>query len=313
MTISFIIPHKGREELLALTIESIFAIEHGDYQVEVIIVTQNTTLEGSYSEQNGIPCKIIFRPEHETIAKLRNIGVSQSSGEYLAFIDADVDLSQNWLMVMLDELSVQQDRVIVSALQQSRSSAGSIEKIKVVFQMTRADKEVEYISTQNLFMPRTIFEQSGGFPENLITCEDYYFTQKVRQFGKLYVTSKTSYIHLGEDKNYREVFRKEIWRGQSNLPSMRNRKITFCELPSILIPLWIAFFSFMIVFFSIVGKFGIACIGCMLIIFPVLCYAARLYSIGKQQHIRFGEAVKFYSVYFFARTIGTFVGLVKGR
>jgi len=50
-----------------------------------------------------------------------------------------------------------------------------------------------------------------------------------------------------------------------------------------------------------------------LVAFPVLCYAARLYLIGKKQHIHFGEAIKFYSVYFFARTIGTFIGLVKGK
>ncbi|MEK7813984.1 MAG: glycosyltransferase family A protein, partial [Candidatus Desantisbacteria bacterium] len=227
MLISFIVPHKGREELLAITIESIFAMEHGDCQIEVIIVTQNTTLECSYAEQKDVPCKIVFRPEHETIAKLRNIGVSQSSGDYLAFIDADVILSQDWLMVLVNELDVKQELVAVSALQQCGSDAGNIEKIKVAFQMTRADREVEYIGTPNLFMSRTIFEQAGGFPEDIIACEDYCFTQRVRQFGKLYVTSKTAYIHLGEDKNYREVFRKEIWRGQSNLPSMRNRRITF--------------------------------------------------------------------------------------
>ena len=255
MRVSFIIPHKGREELLAQTIKSILEIEHNDCQIEVIVVTQNTTLECSYAEQSGIPCKIIFRPEHETIAKLRNIGVSHSSGEYLAFIDADINLSQNWLMIMLNELYVKQDRVVVSSLQQCNPAAGNIEKIKVVFQITRADREVEYIGTSNLFMPRMIFKQAGGFPENIIVCEDYYFTQKVRQFGKLYVTSKASHIHLGEDKNYKEVFQKEIWRGQSNLPSMRNRKVTFLELPSILFPFWMTFFSFMALFFSIVGRF----------------------------------------------------------
>lgn len=313
MVVSFIIPHKGREELLVQTIKSISAIEHNDHQIEVIIVTQNTTLECSYADQDGIPCKIIFRPEHETIAKLRNIGVSQSSGEYLAFIDADIDLAQNYLMVMLNELHVKQDRVAVSALQQCNPDAGNIEKMKVVFQITRADREVEYIGTQNLFMSRMVFEQAGGFPEDIVTCEDYCFTQKVRRFGELYVTSKTSYIHLGEDKNYREVLRKEIWRGQSSLPSLRNRKITFCELPGILLPFWMAFFSFMALFFSIVGRFGVACMGCMLVIFPVLCYSIRLCLTGKQQHIHFGEAFKYYSVYFFARTIGTFVGLVKGK
>ncbi|MBU0701857.1 glycosyltransferase family 2 protein [bacterium] len=313
MLVSFIIPHKGREELLIQTIESIFAMEHEDYQIEVIVVTQNATLECLYAEQKGISYKIIFCPEHKTIASLRNIGVSQSSGEYLAFIDADIDLSQNWLMVMLNELHAKQDRVAVSALQQCKSDAGSIEKIKVILQMSRADQEVEYIGTANLFMSRAIFEQAGGFPEDIVTCEDYYFTQKARQFGKLYVASKASHIHLGEDKNYREVFRKEMWRGQSNLPSMRNRKITFWELPSILLPFWMAFFSFVALFFSIVERFGVACMGCVVVVFPVLFYAARLYLMGKQQHVCFKEAVGFYGVYFFARTIGTFVGLVKGK
>ena len=310
MLVSFIIPHKGREELLNLTMQSILNLEFDLEQIEIIVVTQNKKLEEFTICPNISSIKVVFRPEHETIASLRNTGGKIASGEYLAFLDADVQISRNWLVVMFAELETNSECVLVSAIQQSSPNSGIIEKIRVILNNISADRPVEFLGTANLFITRKIFEEVGGFPEEIITCEDYYFTNEVHQIGELYCTSQASFIHLGEDKSYSELFRKEIWRGQSNLQSLRGRKIVLREIPSILTPLWQTFFFLATILTVLLGKITAVLFCFVMVSIPVVLYAVRLYKIGRSR-VSFIESLWFYCVYHSARIIGTITGVFR--
>jgi len=310
MCVSFIIPHKGREELLERTLQSILDLEFDLQQIEIIVVTQNKTLECAHIDRNKVNFTIIFRSEHETISALRNAGVANTSGDYLAFLDADILLSPNWLDIMRKELHAEPNRVLISAVQRCGPEAGTIEKIRVLLNQISADSPVEFLGGGNLFMSRAIFMDVGGFPENVVTCEDYYFTNKVAQRGQMYRTSKASFVHLGEDKNSFELFRKEIWRGQSNLLSVKGRKIAAREIPSILTPLWQAFCLLSAVLSLLLGKLAFAFLCLLMVCLPTFLYAVRLYRTGKN-HLGFIHALWFYCVYHLARIIGTITGIFK--
>ncbi|GAK59418.1 glycosyl transferase, family 2 [Candidatus Vecturithrix granuli] len=310
MLVSFIIPHKGRTELLEQTLQSIANLEFDQTELEVIIVTQNNTLDDLKHENTQFHLQTIFQPGDKTISALRNVGVRHASGEYLVFLDADIQLSPNWLHVMFDELDQHPDRVLVSAIQQCAPEAGIIEQIRVILNNTAADSTVQFLDGRDLFLKRSIFEKAGGFPEHLVTCEDYYFTNTVHQQGELYFTSKASYIHLGEDKSYAEMFRKEIWRGQSNLQSMRGRKIILRELPSFFMPLWQGVLLLLSIISLGIAQIDFAFFSLVISCLPIVLYTLRLYGIGKGR-IQFLDALHFYSIYFPARTIGTIIGLFK--
>lgn len=304
MRISFIIPHKGREEFLAQTIASIHELDVGGNQVEIVVVTQNATFSHPAIQPYLAFVKVISRPEHETIATLRNIGVSHSTGEYLAFLDADIELARNWLTVMLGELNAAPDRMMVGAVQQCGPDAGAVEKIRTILSQASADRPAQFLGSGNLLLRRSTFEQVNGFPAELATCEDYYFTERVTQLGEVYCTSKTSFVHLGEDQDYAALFRKERWRGQSNWQSLKGRHIPLKELPSIVAPLWIVLFACVTVICSLFGKLVFAAGGLALMSIPTLLYAFRVYKLGAGQ-ISFGEALAFYAAYHAARAIGT--------
>ena len=308
MRVSFIIPHKGREEMLRRTIEGILALDFDVTQVEIIVVTQNATL--TYQPPaTGAAFTVIFRPANSTISASRNIGVKESSGEFLAFIDADILLSKNWLTVMIAEMQAKAGRVLTSAAQRCEPNAPRLEQIRTIMNES-ADTPVEFLDGRNLFLPRAVFEQTGGFPEHLVTCEDYFFTHRVHQLGEMYRTSKATYIHLGEDKRYGEMFHKEIWRGQSNLQSLKGRPIPLREWPSVIAPLYEASCatSFLV---GILFRFPLMMMMSLLWFFlPVAAYALRLFLAGKGR-IPLWEAIWFYLVYFPARAIGTVSGLFK--
>lgn len=311
--IAFIIPHKGREELLEKTVDSIINQKDREiaFDISTIVVSQNekAPLDGILlKERRGIT--VVSMPQDLTISALRNTGVKHSDADYFAFIDADMHLSENWVASMLTELNSIDGRVIVSSYEHIPEKATSIEKIRVLLNNHTKDTNVPFMTGRNLFLTRKTFEAIGGFPENLVTAEDYYFTGKASELGDLYMSSKAFAIHLGEDKNYWEMFRKEIWRSRANYFSMKGRKVPLSEIPSLIIPLWIAFiylaFPISFYFYTFL-QFSLPAL-LLMFLFPVTLYSIRCWKICSAK-VSIFHIIPFYCVYFAARGLGVFVGI----
>jgi glycosyltransferase involved in cell wall biosynthesis len=312
MKVSFIIPHKGRLEMLKETIVSILNLDYDQNQIEIIVVSQNETLPISQLVENNFNNQITVAlvDEKGTISKSRNIGAAKAKGEYLAFLDADIDLSTNWLVVMLEEMNRDKQRKIVSAYQVCADDAPELEKLRTELSNAEVDMNVKFLPGRNLFLHKDTFQEVDGFPEHLVTCEDYFFTDKVDELGDLFYTSKANYVHLGEDKEWDQLFHKEIWRGQSNLKSLSGRNVPLREYPSLLVPLWIFFFAITTSISVLLGNIAMSFSSVLFIALPIFLYSQRLSRMAKRK-IKFGIIVKFYLVYFAARAIGTVVGLTK--
>jgi len=311
--ISFIIPHKGREIFLQETIKSITLQEIDLSLIEVIIMTQNDKLtDETLGFQKNITLSVYPRPVTDSISSLRNHGAEMSKGEYLAFIDADISLSTNWTNCMLEELQdANNGRVLISAIQKNSQQANSVEKIRTALNNINKDSNVDSLHGSNLFLHAKTFKLAGGFPAELQTCEDVYFTNKVSKSGFLYLTSKATFIHLGEDKGHMVMFKKEIWRGQSNLQSFKGRKVPLREIPSIFIPVVLMLLFIISISMLVLGFYAPSIISISLLLAPVIIYSIRLQKYSKNQQITFINLLSFYFVYFSARSIGTYNGLYK--
>lgn len=308
--ISFIIPHKGRFDMLIQTIESVNQQDFDLSSVEIIVVSQTPSIVDMQLAQLNVALNIHVRPAAETISALRNFGVEQSKGQYLAFLDADIYLSTNWIESMLAELRKDNNRIITSAIQICDESAPPLEKIRTHLSNAEVDVDVNFLPGRNLFMTKGEFHNIGGFPEHLVTCEDYFFTDKAANLGSLFYTSAANYIHLGEDKQLVAMFKKEIWRGQSNLQSLQGRRIPLREWPSIIVPPAI-FFCLLFACLLFIG--GLNSLAGLFIIFaalPITAYTFRLWRIAKSD-VSFSSILLFYLYYFPARAYGTFIGVFK--
>lgn len=311
INLSFIIPHKGRFEMLIETIESIALQQTESFNIDIIVVSQTPEIQTCrLSDNQELPLQVFIRPAHETISSLRNFGVTQAKGEYLAFLDADVYLSANWAEQMLNELRANDGRIIVSAQQICHDNAPPLEKIRTFLSNVEIDKNVAFLPGRNLFMTRDAFHKIGFFPEHLVTCEDYYFTDKAAKLGQLFYTSAATYRHIGEDKEYKAMFDKEIWRGQSNIQSLSGRKVPLRELPSFFVPPAILILIIIAGILLIIGITKLAMLALALALLPVVVYSLRLQNIAKSE-VAFAKVVLFYAVYFPARAIGTLVGVFK--
>jgi len=309
--VSFIIPHKGRFDMLRQTLQSIAEQDYPIDKFEIIVISQTPeTKTVELLDNNELDFQVILRPEGETISSLRNHGATHAKGKYLAFLDADVFLSNNWIASMISNLDEEKERVIVSAMQICGTSPPPLEHIRTSLSNAEIDTNVAFLPGRNLFMSRDTFDKVGGFPEHLITCEDYYFTDKAAQFGRLYYTSDATYIHLGEDKVFSEMFKKEIWRGQSNLQSIQGRRIPLREIPSFILPLWICLSLLLAMASLIFGAIPASIILFIAGVAPLLIYSIRLYRLARNV-VTFSTVFLFYTTYFPARAIGTLAGLFK--
>jgi glycosyltransferase involved in cell wall biosynthesis len=312
MQVSFIIPHRGRFEMLTQTIESISKQTCNLHDIEVIVVSQTPEIQQQtlLKENASFELTVYIRSKNDTISALRNYGVEQAKGQYLAFLDADIWLSRNWTQQMIAELSADQDRIISSAMQICDRNAPPLEQIRTSLSNAEIDTDVAFLPGRNLFLRKTSFDRIGGFPEHLITCEDYFFTDKAAKLGKLFYTSSATYIHLGEDKAYKAMFDKEIWRGQSNLQSISGRNIPLREWPSFVAPPAILFMFSLAILLLVFGQSSLALVAFVVAVLPIFVYSLRLFSLAHKK-INFVYIVKFYVCYFPARAIGTVLGLFK--
>ncbi|WP_289846755.1 glycosyltransferase family A protein [Colwellia sp. E2M01] len=309
--VSFIIPHKGREEMLIQTVTSILNQNAETTSYEIIVVTQNKSLVelSKLAEQNS-NLIISFLEDRLTISALRNFGASQSTGEFFAFLDADVSLSENWLNTMLSTLSEQENCVLASAAQANSENAPPLEKIRTALSNADLDCNVSFLPGRNLFLSKQTFEKVNGFPEHLITCEDYYFTDQINQLGNLYYTSKATYVHLGEDKKYKEMYKKEIWRGQSNLQSISGRDIPLREVPSFIIPIALPILLMIFIGTMFTNNTVFTLLTLFSFLLPFVLYSLRLYKLVRKE-VSFCRVLQFYITYFPARVIGTIGGIFK--
>jgi glycosyltransferase involved in cell wall biosynthesis len=314
MKLSFIIPHKGRVEFLRETLESVInqQLPQAITEQEIIVVSQGPPEECQRIRAIFPDVRLYLESDLYTISKLRNSGVARTDAELLAFIDADIRLAPQWVSTCFAALRQDSARVLTSAVQACPVEAGWVERLRCMLGTNIGNRSVSFLDGRNLFTTRSAFEAVGGFPEHLVTCEDFFFTYALSRLGSLYISSEASYVHIGEDKTLRTLFGKEIWRGQSNLQSLKGRTIPLREWPSILIPLllpmlWLAALGGVVAGWP---WFTLAAIGgCF---FPVALYSIRA-SILSKGGVSFFNILRFYTVYFTARALGTWRGAFLWR
>lgn len=196
--ITIIIPAYNSSQYLNDALESVVNQRLPDY--EIIVVD-----DGSTESENKRLKEILANYDHAKLAtkknggaaSARNFGAKNATGKYLAFLDSDDIWLENKINSQLQILKNDNDVGLV---------VGNIvvadDKLKVKY------KAYKYIpddgqsairdffqgrivmNTPTILLRREIFEENGGFPEDLQYREDHYFLMMIAKSSKIVCDEK---------------------------------------------------------------------------------------------------------------------------
>jgi len=115
----------------------------------------------------------------------RNLGASISKTKYVLFIDADVEIYQNDLIIKSIDRMERDDLYLLTGKLNSKSLITKMlyKLTNLLVSFSKFDKPFSVGSF--MLMRRDVFNFVGGFPEDAFHCEDYLLSKKInpRRFG----------------------------------------------------------------------------------------------------------------------------------
>ncbi|AMQ82312.1 MULTISPECIES: glycosyltransferase [Pseudomonas] len=241
--ISIVIPMYNEARHIGRTLLAAQKAAHAaDVECELIVVDNGSSDEGpQIARQFG--AHVLVMPGL-LIGALRNRGTAIATGEWLAFIDADIEMPEDWLRPLFDiEASGQAD---VFGLDLHTPAAApwyaAAWQRRTLRPTTHTSHVVDWLPSANLLMRRRWFDKVGGFNETLRTGEDKEFTLRLREHGaRLLSINESVALHWGYEMNWREWMGKELWRQGSHLQLLRSHgfSLRLLRFPMLSIFVWI--------------------------------------------------------------------------
>lgn len=218
-----LVNYNGQEFLINCLASIVKQVQNINY--EVIIVDNSSVDDSVKTIQNNFPTfKLICSDSNLGFGKANNLGVKQSQGEYLLFLNTDTVLIENTPKILADYLTANQDVGAVGSRLTFKDgsyqlSCGRFPNLVIEFiykirakldyqwhqqfsvfydrQYSKV-QEVGWVTGACLMMRRDVFEQIGGFDENFFMYfEDKDLCKQVKELGyKVVYYPETTIVHL---------------------------------------------------------------------------------------------------------------------
>jgi glycosyltransferase involved in cell wall biosynthesis len=270
-----------------------------------IIVADHGSKDTTPAIARFLGARVVDATPARTIAGVRNRGAAVATGDVLAFLDADCVPSEEWLaagLAIFDE----QGRAGAAGLAPAIAPGEPwLSRASALFAAPRPPagrEEARWLPSANLLVRRAAFEAVGGFDEDLVTCEDYDLTVRLRARGfTLLRDPGLATVHLREPSSARALFRKERWRGLSSFEGAWRHGLVAGELPSLVLPPWHAAAGAALALAAVAGDLELALAALAALALPSLALAARA-AFKARRPGAFPGLVAFAFIYSAART-----------
>jgi len=214
--LSVIIPALNEEKYIEKCIKAIHELDRINLELEVIVIDNNSN-DRTVSIAHECGARV-FVKTGMNISALRNYGVSISKGDLIAFIDADCEVSKDWLSQALKTM-IEKSADVVGNYYTAPKESGWIGRTSDIIMKENHVKDIKYFPAGNMFLRRSCFEAVGGFDTCLETSEDVDLCHRLRANGyRLRQSPDLCSIHYGTPKNIKSFIKRELWHGKTMVP-----------------------------------------------------------------------------------------------
>jgi len=206
--VSVIVPVYNAEKAIQICVHSLLALDYPKGNLELVFVNNRSTdnthrLLSGFSEQIKILHEMKKGP-----AAARNKGILNSSGEIIAFTDADCSVDKNWLKKIVKPLQDESIGIVGGKILSKRPCNKIEEFGENIHDHGKAINEFKppYVITMNWASRRSVITEVGLFDESFTRCEDVDLSHKIMQADYRLVYQPEAIIYHGNEKTLSGLF-----------------------------------------------------------------------------------------------------------
>jgi len=181
MKISIVIPAYNEEKCLPATLEKIVAsAANCDCESEVIVVDNKST-DDTAQIAKSFGAKVFLETEHN-IARVRNTGAKNSSGDILIFVDADTLVPETLFQIIADRMK--NERCFGGAV---AVAFGPFERRWMKYYLRGGElwqRVFNWKLGATQFCRKQVFHEIGGYDETIFMSEDVQFYRRLAKYAK---------------------------------------------------------------------------------------------------------------------------------
>lgn len=217
--VSAIITTKNEEAVIKRLIDSLLRQSYSNS--EIILVdnySSDNTLE--ISKRLGVKT-YTFGPERSA---QRNFGANKTKGEYLIFLDADMELSPEVLKecVMMIEKDKKMGGIVIPEESKANNFWGKVKAFERSFYNIEGDLTTDAAR----FFTKEAFLRVGGFDETITGPEDWDFPESVKKAGFKIGRIKAKIYHYERISSPVSLAKKKYYYGLKSSRYLTKNKIS---------------------------------------------------------------------------------------
>lgn len=204
MLLSIIIPTKNEQHNISNLLNSI--INSNSYtpkNIEIIVVDNPTTTDNTsviVGKYNNVK---LFSKGPERSAQ-RNYGAKQATGEYLYFVDADMEFTPDLLYDILRHLNFKYSITIPERVPGSNIYAKALNLEKMIYDKNNT------ISASRIFSKKS-FKETGGYNEEMVCGKDWDLDRRIKALGITSIHLTNHIIHNEKDLGFVGNIKKKLY------------------------------------------------------------------------------------------------------
>jgi GT2 family glycosyltransferase len=229
--VSYVIPNYQGEKLLPACLDSIFS-QRTNLTYEVIVVDDCST-DGSTSlvSTSYGDVRLIVNRKNRGCAASKNVGAAEARGEYIAFLDNDIELDPGWLEAMIERfereggrLGICASHILINGYSSLLNSTGGLVNLlgyawdRGIFGQDTGsyshNTRVMWACAAAMIVRKSIYEEVGGFDpvyEYLFDDVDLGWRMNILDYEVAYEPRAIAFHHQGTVQGWKLMRRLYLY------------------------------------------------------------------------------------------------------